>query len=261
MSSTLKFPTILFCVAATLIVVFSLVYLPVFCQVPSTGEYSLTVKILEESNRFPVAYANVTVYGPLNQTKYSDLDGLAFFVNLPAGDYRVITTAPDYTVQSSQPVSLTGDTTITLLFSTTKALFIYTPEVLTPKTTVHFDASPSNSSGKITGYSWDFGDNTTTQKGLTVSHIFSKFGEYRVSLTVTSTVGVATYTQTLVVKGGDNNYWLIFILIPFPIFIFLLWRRRRKYYVVIQARAPPHRSCSHCPGDNTECRDCKLTPC
>jgi hypothetical protein len=230
-----------------------------FSPVKASDEFTLTMEILEESNRSPVANANVSIYGPVTLFKLSDANGIAVFT-VPAGNYLVVTTAPSYTVISSQYVSMDTDKIITLLFSTTKAFFVYSPAIVQAKKPVFFDASLSNSSGVITGYNWDFGDNTTGTN-RTVTHTFLKTGEYHVALTVLSTVGQAKYIQIIVVNStSDNNLWFLLLLLPLLLLLLLLLRRRR-YYVVIQVRVPPDRKCFHCPGDNTECDNCKLTPC
>ena len=234
-----------------------------FAQAPSPARYNLRFEILEEENRLPLANANVSLYGPVNQSKLSEPDGTVVFSGIPAGYYSIIAVAPNYIVQSSQDVTLTSDTTIILLFSTTRAIFDYTPAIITTKTTVYFDASKSNSSGIITDYKWDFGDNTTTTitDRTTTNHTFAKTGEYRVSLTVTSTVGVATYERTITVNKESNlDYTPFILLLPIPLIIFLYYRRR-KYYVVIQTRIPLNKKHPHCPGDDTDCENCNLTPC
>jgi hypothetical protein len=234
----------------------------IFFQAYAADQYKLTVKVFEEANRLPVANANVSIYGPVNQSKLSGPDGIVVFGSVPTGNYLVITVAPTYTVKSSHSVLVDDNKTITLLFSNTKAFFTYSPAIITTKNSVYFDASLSNSSGVITSYDWDFGDGTIGTN-RTIHHTFTKPGEYRVALTVTSTVGAAAYTQTIaVIQDGNNYFFLYFLLIPLflPLLIFLLLRRRR-YYVVIQARVPPDRKHQHCPGDDSDCENCKLTPC
>ncbi len=247
---------LLFCLIVTAALPFS-----ASAQVSSSGRYTLSFRILEEENNLPVANANVSISGPVTQSILSGPDGFAVFSNIPAGYYSVVATAPNYSVKSSQSFTLNSDTTMTLLFSTTTAFFDYNPSIITTETVVYFNASQSKSSGVITGYEWNFGDNTTAKANVTTTHRFAAPGDYRVSLTVTSTVGVATYTQTLtVIKANHNDYILLLILIPLPILIFWIYWRR-KYYVVIQARIPPNRKHPLCPGDDTECENCNLTPC
>jgi hypothetical protein len=225
-----------------------------------TGNYTLTFKILEAQNREPLPNAAVSISGPVSESKLSGPDGLVIFSDIPAGDYSVVANAPGYAVKSSELLTLNSDITYTLLFSRTKAFFDYKPSVIKENDVVYFNASQSNSSGVITDYEWDFGDNTTGSD-ITTSHIFVKSGVYIVSLTVTSTVGVATYTQALtVITTANNNYAFLLVLVPLPLLIFWLYRRR-KYYVVIQARLPPSHKHFRCPGDDSECENCNLTPC
>jgi PKD repeat protein len=57
------------------------------------------------------------------------------------------------------------------------------------KVTITFDASHSyDKDGTIVSYKWDFGDGTTAT-GMVVSHTFTAFGNYRVTLTVTDNDG------------------------------------------------------------------------
>ncbi len=231
-----------------------------FSQGPAAGKCTLSFEILQEENHLPLANANVSISGPVTRWLLSEPDGYAIFSNIPLGNYSVFATAPNYSVKLSQSVTLTGNTTIILLFSTTTAFFDYTPSLVKAKTVVHFDASKSSSSGVITGYGWNFGDGATAKTNVTTTHAFAASGVYRVSLTVTSTVGTATYTQTLTVTKTNNNYIILLLLIPVPFIIFFFYSRR-KYYVVIQARIPPTRKHPLCPGDDTECEKCNLTPC
>jgi hypothetical protein len=231
----------------------------VSAQESTNKSHTLAIRILEEKHSSPIANATVSISGPITESRLSGSDGLVVFSNIPEGTYSVVAHAPNYAVRSSQSISLTGNTTIILLFSTTKAVYDYSPLIIPAKTNVFFNASASNSSGVITGYNWDFGDNTTGNN-VTTNHIFTKPGKYSVMLTVTSTVGVATYTQVLTVGEEENNYTPLLLLFPIPFIIFLLYRRR-KYYVVIQARVPPNLKHDRCPGDNSECENCDLTPC
>lgn len=65
-----------------------------------------------------------------------------------------------------------------------------------------FDATKSSSpNGKITQYSWNFGDSTGAQKGRTVSHAYQNNGTFEITLTVTDEVG-ATAIKTKKVTIG-----------------------------------------------------------
>lgn len=68
-----------------------------------------------------------------------------------------------------------------------------------------FDAAKSTSpNGKITQYTWNFGDNSGSQKGRTISHAFQANGTYEVVLTVTDEVG-ATATKSRKISVGDTS--------------------------------------------------------
>ncbi|QDU61709.1 FG-GAP repeat protein [Planctomycetes bacterium Pan216] len=62
------------------------------------------------------------------------------------------------------------------------------PSNVAPDQSVQFDGSPSfhqNPIKSLVEYTWDFGDGSPTEQGVTVSHAFSTFGTYTVTLTVT----------------------------------------------------------------------------
>lgn len=68
-----------------------------------------------------------------------------------------------------------------------------------------FDAAKSTSpNGKITQYTWNFGDNSGSQKGRTISHAFQANGTYEVVLTVTDEVG-ASATKSRKISVGDTS--------------------------------------------------------
>lgn len=69
------------------------------------------------------------------------------------------------------------------------ARFKYSPDRTKPKEVVTFDASGSfNATGKITNYTWDFGDGSRG-KGMNVKHPYAAAGEYYSTLTVTDNRG------------------------------------------------------------------------
>ncbi|MCX6733614.1 MAG: PKD domain-containing protein [Candidatus Peregrinibacteria bacterium] len=146
-------------------------------------------------------------------TKYEwDLNGDGKF-----DDSTSKTASYTYTTNGKYEVGLqltdnSGDTNIakrTIDVSDTfavKALFDATSEAngkfLVGKSYI-FDAAKSNSpNGKITQYSWDFGDNTGTQKGRNISHAFQANGTYEVTLTVTDEAG-ATASKSRKITVGD----------------------------------------------------------
>jgi hypothetical protein len=158
---------------------------------------------------------------------------------------------------------VTGNTSLTLLYGHTNAFFTYTPNKPAVNQTVTFDGSQSSSTGTILRFDWNFGDGSTATNAST-THIYRDSGEYLVTFTVTSTIGAATYTQIIRIPPAEQpfNNGLFLLLIPLilPFLILFLWLRRRRYYVVIQARIPPNRLHPHCPG-NGDCDNCNLTPC
>ncbi|MDA7746491.1 PKD domain-containing protein [Psychromonas sp.] len=61
---------------------------------------------------------------------------------------------------------------------------------------VNFDATNSSDDNNIDSYSWDFGDGSATDSGLTVSHTYNEVGVYTATLTVTDDAGQSTDTTT-----------------------------------------------------------------
>jgi hypothetical protein len=226
--------------------------------------HNLTIKVIDQSSQIPLANANVTIIGPERLSELTDSNGVIVFSDILEGNYSVVTAAPGYPMSSTQTLPpLTSDLSVTAWYSFTKAFFTYSPTRVSPEAEIQFDGSSSDSSGVILSYEWSFGDGQTGS-GRVINHFFAKTGEYHVSLTVTSSVGAAQYSQVITVNSSQNDY-IIFILIPVvavPLMLLLLFfQRRRRYYVVIQAHIPLDIKQIHCPGNNTDCEDCKLTPC
>ncbi len=235
-----------------------LLMLPVLGDV--TPPPTLTITVLDGSNYTPVVGAEVRIIGPQNSTIITAYDGTAVFRDIPVGRYLMLL-GGNYPMASPQIVQVRQNTSLTILYGHTKAYFTYGPGQPLVNETIRFDAAQSSSTGIITNYDWNFGDNTYGTN-LTVSHAYTAPGQYRVSLTVTSTVGASTYTQSVrVMAEPQNNAVYLIILplaLPFILAFFLL--RRRHYCIIIQARIPPSRTHPHCPG-NGECDNCKVTPC
>lgn len=74
------------------------------------------------------------------------------------------------------------------------ALFNYKPSKPMAGEIVVFNASASYApDGKITSYNWDFGDGQQGTGNVT-THIYTRFGEYQVNLTVTDNEGAMNFT-------------------------------------------------------------------
>jgi PKD repeat protein len=223
---------------------------------------SLTVEVRTQETEQPIANASVSIEGPFEACAQTDSTGQVTFCDIPSGNYSVIVSVESYPNSSPQQIVVRGETRTVVHFSYTRAYFSYTP--LHPYTdqTVTFNASLSSTSTRMVNYSWSFGDGTKGT-GMYVNHTYPKAATYSVILTVTSTVGQASYSQLVSVSTvySDEPFlpW-VFVLVPLIIPPILIWRRRR-YYVIITSRVPPNERHPHCPGDDTKCSDCKLTPC
>ena len=231
-------------------------------NVRAEQQYTLTVKVEDETTFGPITGANVTISGLINQSETTGADGTVVF-RVISGTYTVVAYAPVYLLSTPQTVPMVGDTVLTIMYGHTKAFFTFQPSWPKANKSMLFNASLCSSSGIITNYGWDFGDDTHGTN-VTTNHTYLKPGQYQVSLTVTSTVGAATYTQAITVYATNNPPIVIYAviiaapLILFPLLLFLFFHNR-KYYVVIQVRVPPKHP--HCPGNDSDCDNCKLTPC
>jgi PKD repeat protein len=255
-----KLAAIIFIAFIATATLFAAVAIPNAC-----AAFKMTVRVYDLSNGNPIAGATVQISGPESHVLLTDADGLAVFNGLLSGSYQVTVKVKGYPVTSPTSVpSLDRDTVVTIRFGYIKAFFVYNPPHPSANQTVTFDASLSNSTGVITSYDWDFGDGTTGT-GLTTTHSYKVASDYPVTLNVTSTAGPATYTRTVTVLGATpvpNTLIIIIAFLPFLlILLLLLLLHRRHYYVIIQVRVPLQNLHPHCPGNNTICEDCKLTPC
>ncbi len=65
--------------------------------------------------------------------------------------------------------------------------------------TIHFDSSDSYVSGLTILYNWDFGDKFTSSE-KNPSHLYSKAGSYKITLTITTDYGNSSFSKTLTFK-------------------------------------------------------------
>lgn len=73
------------------------------------------------------------------------------------------------------------------------ASFVYTPSQPNPGEEIQFDAGASSDDGELVDYSWNFGDQGTAS-GLIVTHSFTDYGSYSVTLTVADNDGNTSFT-------------------------------------------------------------------
>jgi PKD repeat protein len=100
------------------------------------------------------------------------------------GDYQVTLTVTDdggLTGQATHPITIDPaapeNQPPTAVISATTTAVRGQP--------VQFDASGSSDpDGQIARYVWDFGDNTTRERGVTVTHVYQRAGTYQVTLRV-----------------------------------------------------------------------------
>ena len=116
------------------------------------------------------------------------------------GNYTVKLTVTDDSGKSAS-------TTMKVEVIDITASFTMSPASAKVGETVTFDAS--GSSGNIDSYSWEFKSSSSsspTASGITVTHSYSKTGNYQVKLTVSSQIGISdSITKSLKVSSEDND--------------------------------------------------------
>jgi PKD repeat protein len=109
---------------------------------------------------------------------------------LTAGTYNVTLTVTDdlgLTHSTTKQVVVTANTAPIAQFTTTQTGL-----------TVNVDATQSRDELRIASYSWNWGDGTASNTGLTQTHTYLVGGNYMITLTVTDPEGlVGTSTQTI----------------------------------------------------------------
>jgi PKD repeat protein len=210
----------------------------------------------------PIYHAYVNAVGPESHDGYTDANGIVTFSNIRAGNYMVSVSAPDYPTYAPLSVTVSGPTSRAISFGFTKAYFAITPSHPMANEQILFNGSASISSGNITSYQWNFGDGSTGT-GVMTHHTYALSGSYLATLTITSSVGSATYVQTVIVRTNVVPPILATILLVFvlPMLILLLYNRRQPPYIIIQATKPECLLChgyTDCDCDGTEC---KMSPC
>jgi PKD repeat protein len=95
------------------------------------------------------------------------------------------------------------------------AAFSFTPASPAAFSNVRFDASASTGGlgSTITGYTWDFGDNSSGT-GVVATHQFSAPGVYQVKLIVTNSSGLSSQTVQPVTVGAGSAPAADFLINP-----------------------------------------------
>ena len=90
--------------------------------------------------------------------------------------------------------------------SVTTPVAAFTADVVsgTAPLPVFFDANTSSDETGITAYSWDFGDGSAIETGVTIDHIYTTAGSYTATLTVTNSSNeIHSITQKITVLASD----------------------------------------------------------
>ncbi len=207
------------------------------------GTYAVTLTITDAAGRAASATQTVTVgagQAPVATFTISPTDaivGEAVFVNGSAstaasnrtivgyrwdfgdgGSASGVTASHTYTAPGKYTIVLTvtddagrsaaASQTVTVNATGTNspvASFTYSPTSASAvPATFYFNGSGSTSPSGIAQYVWDFGDGSGQSYGVNVSHTYTAFGTYVVTLTVTDGAGrTASATQNVAIKSGS----------------------------------------------------------
>ncbi len=115
------------------------------------------------------------------------------------------------------------------------ALFTQNATTVNVEEAIFFDASNSSDlDGYIIEYFWNFGDELTPVKGMTVDYVYHKAGNYTVTLNVTDNDGAtSTFIGEITVNAPPEIPWALFAIVGLSIAaaaatLLYLWYRRRK---------------------------------
>jgi hypothetical protein len=229
-------------------------------QPVSAANYTISVTVYDPNNK-PSQNANVTMTGPVTRTGFTDVHGRITFT-VPSGNYLISASSSEYSTGTPLVVGVFNDKSVGITFGYTKAYFTLTPEDPAPNQQVFFNATGSFSSGTIISYQWAFGDGSTGT-GPTINHAYTAAGSYLAALTVTSSIGTATYTQIITV--GTNVIPQIIAAIVFvfilPLLFIILYNRRQPPYLIIQFKKTEFLLCDGRSEGDCDGTECKMTPC
>ncbi len=155
----------------------------------------------------PTALTGVAV--SFNATSSIDPDGTVTLYSWSFGDGNLGTggiISHAYSTAGTYTVTLTvtddsdstgvASSTVTIRDRPPVASFVLTPSPSLTLTSISFNATGSfDPDGTIVGYGWDFGDGSAPGSGVTVSHSYSKSGNYTVVLAVTDNNGLASVSS------------------------------------------------------------------
>jgi PKD repeat protein len=134
-------------------------------------------------------------FGDGNTT--STTDPIIIHTYAASGNYTVT-----LTVKNSDELSSNITKVVTILPSPPEANFYWEPTFPLVNQTVTFNASSSEPNGGIIKlYEWDFGDGTPIRQSITdtITHTYTAYGEYNVTLRVTDTEDLSDTVSKIVV--------------------------------------------------------------
>jgi|694.fasta_scaffold13616_2 PKD repeat protein len=120
--------------------------------------------------------------------------------------------------------SLTMTTGLGCIYETSSTINVspapvasFTNTIVTNTTNVEFTSTSTISGGSITGYEWNFGDNSAVSTEQDPSHTFPASGPFQVTLTATSDLGcTGEVTTTVDVPVGIENLTKQAIVVVYP---------------------------------------------
>jgi PKD repeat protein len=176
-----------------------------FTATPVSGKAPLTVQF--------DASASSDAEGPIEQYRWNFKDGSA--AGSGAKPSHKFTKVGNYNVELTvtDKAGKTGKATKTIIVSSTPPANTAPTSVIsadkftgTAPVTINFSGTQStDSDGRITGYTWNFGDGSTATS-KTASHVFRQAGSWKVTLTVTDDKNAThSSTKTITVKAPSNT--------------------------------------------------------
>ena len=189
-----------------------------FTAIPDNGPAPLTVKFNASASSAPAGQIQSYEWDFNNNNVFTDASGVtAEHTFDKTGDYTVNLRVTDNTGQfatASRNISVTGSNLPAAAIDIPTQDGHYYSGI---QYTFSGEKSSSPTGGKITKYTWDFGDQTPKATTRTAVHTYKNAGDYEVILTVADDKGVqGQETQKLTIETSAGALIATFTTIPAP---------------------------------------------